>query len=257
MTQLLAVDVGNTNVTLGVFSGKGLVATWRLATDARRTEDEYALLVDGALQRRGVDPGSLDAAAMCSTVPQVTDMMRHALAALVGDDLLVVGRGTRTGVNISYDRPQDVGADRIVDAVAVHYEYGGPAIIVDMGTATVFDAISRDGSYLGGAIAPGVRLAAEALYMGTSQLRRVELAPPETAIGRNTVASLRSGLVFGYVSLVEGMVQRFKAELGAEDARVVGTGGLVATIAPHTEAITVVDEALTLKGLRRLRELNG
>lgn len=255
------MDVGNTNVTLGVFDGEILRATWRLSTDSRRTDDEYALFMDGLLRSRGIDASSVDGVSLCSTVPPVTNVMRRALRRLSHADPMIVGRGTRTGIRINYDRPQDVGTDRIVDAVAAVAAYGAPAIVVDFGTATVFDAVSPEGDYLGGAVAPGVLLAAEALYQGTSQLRRVELLAPETAIGRNTVAAIQSGLMYGYVSLVEGMVGRFKRELIsngiAEKAiQVVATGGLATVVAPETEVFTAVDEDLTLKGLRILYEMN-
>ncbi len=260
MTTLLAVDIGNTNVSLGAFEGDDLKATWRIATDARRTEDEHALLFDGLLRAKGIDPHSVEAVSMCSVVPPVTASVRSALTALTGVDVLEIGRGTKTGVKISYDRPQDVGADRVVDAAAVYALYGGPATVVDFGTATVFDAISHDGEYLGGALAPGVMLAADALYRETAQLRRVELVAPGAAIGKNTVAALQSGLLYGYVSLVEGMVRRFHAELVGdrnEDVAVVATGGLAHVIARETDVFTAVDEDLTLTGLRLLYELNS
>ncbi|MDA1256244.1 MAG: type III pantothenate kinase [Chloroflexi bacterium] len=260
MANLLAVDVGNSNVTLGVFEGDRLVATWRFATDVRRTADEHNLLLQGLLRSKGVDPASLPAAVMCSVVPPLTGAIETALEALLGVAPMVVGPGTRTGIKVNYNRPQDVGTDRIADAVAAFRMYGGPCILVDLGTATVFDAISADAEYLGGAIAPGMTLAAEALYQGTSQLRRVDLQAPEFAIGRNTTDAMRSGLVFGYVGLVEGMVRRFAAELSPDDpsaCKVIGTGGLARIVAAQSDVFQDVNEDLTLIGLRILHELNG
>ncbi len=258
MTTLLAVDIGNTNVTVGAFDGEKLTATWRYATDGKKTEDEHAFLLTGLLASKGVRVGSLDASVMCSVVPPATGVVKMALTQLLGREPLMVGPGIRTGIKINYDRAQDVGADRVVDAVAAYRLYGGPDIIVDFGTATVFDAITADGEYIGGAIAPGINVAAEALYQATAQLRRVELAAPPKAIGRSTVTSLQSGLLFGYVGLVEGMVKRFRDELSPADpskCTVIATGGLSGIIKDHTDAFTHVNPDLTLVGLRLVHEM--
>lgn len=259
MDTLFAVDIGNTNLTFGVFEDEHLRATARISTDPDRTADELSLVIDGLLRARDVEPSQLNSVAMCSVVPSMTRTVHEAIADLTGIDALVVGPGVKTGIRVSYDRTQDVGTDRVVDAVAVITLYGKPAIVVDIGTATVFDAINADGEYIGGAIAPGMRLAAEALYSNTSQLRRVELAPPETVIGRSTVAAMQSGLVFGYVELIEGMIHRFAEELSPEspeECKVVATGGLAEVIAPLTEAFDAHDPDLTLKGLRIVNEMN-
>lgn len=258
MTTLLALDIGNTNVTVGAFDGERLTATWRYATDQKKTEDEHALTLSGLLASRGMTAREFDAAVMCSVVPPVTRVARSALAALVGHEPLVIGPGVRTGIRLNYDRPQDVGADRVVDAVAAHRLYGGPDVIVDFGTATVFDAVTADGEYVGGAIAPGINIAAEALYQATAQLRRVEIAAPPKAIGHTTVTSLQSGLLYGYVGLVEGMVGRFKSELSPEEpskCRVIATGGLAAIVKDHTDVFTHVNPDLTLVGLRFIHEM--
>ncbi len=260
MGKLLAVDVGNSNVTIGAFEGDRLIATWRFATDARRTADEHNLLLQGMLQSKGVDPSDFPSAVMCSVVPPLTGAIETALQDMLGTEPMVVGRGTRTGIKVNYNRPQDVGTDRIADAVAAYRLYGGPCIVVDIGTATVFDAISGNAEYLGGAIAPGMTLAAEALYRGTSQLRRVDLQAPDNAIGRNTTDAMRSGLVFGYVGLVEGMVKRFANELSPDDpasCKVIGTGGLARVVAAQSGVLQDVNEDLTLIGLRMLHELNS
>jgi type III pantothenate kinase len=256
--MLLAVDVGNTNVTVGAFKGDRLVARWSYATDSKRTEDEHALLLTGLLGSRGISGEEMDAAVMCSVVPPVTRVVKMALSHMLSKDPLVIGPGVRTGIRINYDRTQDVGADRVVDAVAAHRLYGGPDIIVDFGTATVFDAVTADGEYVGGAIAPGVNIAAEALYQATAQLRRVEIEAPPKAIGRTTVTSLQSGLLYGYVGLVEGMVKRFKDELSPEDparCTVIATGGLATLIRNYTDVFTQVNLDLTLIGLRLVHEM--
>ncbi len=258
LATLLAVDIGNTNVTAGLFDGGRLTARWAYATDGKKTEDEHALLLTGLLAVKGVSASDIDAAVMCSVVPPATRVVKEALSQLLGHEPLVVGPGVRTGIRINYDRPQDVGADRIVDAVAAFRLYGGPDVIVDFGTATVFDAVTADGEYIGGAIAPGINVAAEALYQATAQLRRVEFAAPPKAIGRSTVTSLQSGLLFGYVGLVEGMVRRFRQELSPDDPSkcvVVATGGLSSVIKDHTEAFNHVDPDLTLVGLRFIHEM--
>ena len=253
--MLLAIDIGNTNLTLGVFEGTRLKSTWRLATDPRRMVDEYALLVSNVLSLKGIAPGDISAACMCSVAPVLTATLEEVCNSYFKVKPLTVSSGVKTGVRILYDNPRDVGADRIADAVAALQLYGGPLIIVDFGTATVFDAISRDGDYLGGAIAAGINVAADALFLNTSQLRRVELTPPKSAIGRNTVASMQSGLLLGHVGLVEGMVARFQSEMGG-DARVVATGGLAEVIAKETGIFDAVNPDLTLIGLRLIYEMN-
>ncbi|MDP3064247.1 MAG: type III pantothenate kinase [Chloroflexota bacterium] len=253
--MLLAIDIGNTNVTLGAFEGEALAATWRLATDARRTADEYGVLMRSLLSAKGVATEKVNEACLCSVVPPLTGVLEQACEAYFGVRPLVVGAGTRTGVRVLYDSPRDVGADRVVDAAATFKLYGGPAIVVDFGTATTFNAISRNGDYLGGAIAPGLGVAAESLFLNTSQLRRVELVAPKSPIGKNTVHAMQAGLVLGYVAMVEGMVQRFKAELGPE-TKVIATGGHSELIAQETRAFDVVNPDLTLLGLRIIFDLN-
>ncbi len=254
--MLLALDIGNTNVTCGLFDCGKLIASWRLATDPNRQSDEYMLQFANLIPMKGTTIDQISSVAICSVVPSLTAAMQDVSRSLFDTEPLVVGAGTRTGVRILYDPPRDVGADRIVDAVAAFNRYGGPSIIVDFGTATVFDAVSEDGTYLGGAIAPGLAVAAEALERRTAQLRQVELAAPPNAIGRNTIHAMQSGFVFGYVGLVESMVNRFKHELGSEDARVIATGGQAALIASQTEIIDFVDQELTLYGLQYVYMLN-
>lgn len=254
--MLLAMDIGNSNVTLGAFDDDRLVASWRVATDTRKMADEYILELSGLLQMKNVKVADIEDVAICSVVPPLTKVFTDLVQQLFATKPLVVGAGTRTGVKISNDNPRDVGADRIVDAAATYQIFGAPAIVVDFGTATVFDSISRDGTYLGGAIAPGLNISAESLFLNTSQLRRVELVRPERAIGKNTVTAMQSGLVFGYIGLVEAMVKRFKEEMGAPEAKVVATGGLASMMATEIDVIDVVDENLTLRGLQYIHALN-
>lgn len=259
MNQLLVIDVGNTNITVGIFQNDDLLMIGRLSTDVARTDDETALLISGLITSKGITHQEISHVAMCSVVPPITTKVFSAVEKLTGVTPMLVGPGIKTGIRVNYDRTQDVGTDRIVDAVAALTVYGGPAIVVDIGTATVFDAITSEGEYLGGAIAPGIEMAADALYTGASQLRRIELKVPETSIGRSTIASIQSGLIFGYVELIEGMIRRFKNELNVEsgdECNVIGTGGMAWLINPLTKAFDHYDPELTLRGLRLVYEMN-
>jgi type III pantothenate kinase len=253
--MLLTIDVGNTNITLGLYEGHDLGPRWRLATNHDRMPDEYGLQFVNMLSYAGSSPKDLSGICMASVVPPLTGKIIEACRQYLNLDPLVVDAGVKTGVRIRYEDPRAVGADRIVDAAAVQRLYGTPACVVDFGTATTFDAISTEGDYLGGAIAPGVSIAAEALFRRTAKLPRVDLQRPPTAIGRNTVHAMQSGMLFGYVGLVEGMVARFRAELGP-DMRVIATGGLAELIAQETEVIDIIAPWLTLDGLRIIWEMN-
>jgi type III pantothenate kinase len=253
--MLLAIDVGNTNITAGVFAGEKLKASWRLAPDPNRLADEYGVLMVNLLAHEGMGCEQIDAAVIGSVVPDLELVFETVCRRYFDVRPLVVSVGVRTGLRILYDSPPDVGADRVADAVAAIRLYTPPLIVVDLGTATVFDAISKDGDYLGGAIAPGLAIAAEALFQRAARLYRVELARPKSAIGRNTTAAVQSGVIFGYVGLVEGMVGRSKQELGGE-AKVVATGGWAQMMAAETPVIDVVDTNLTVTGLRFIYEMN-
>jgi type III pantothenate kinase len=253
--MLLTIDIGNTVVTLGLFDDERLVTTLRVATDIRRQSDEYGVTLTNLLALKGFRGEQIASACLCSVVPPLTVVFQDVCRDYFGVTPLLVSAGVRTGMPILYDSPRDVGADRIADAVAATKMYGAPLIVVDLGTATVFDAVSRDGEYLGGAIAPGINLAADALFLNTSQLRRVELVAPDAAIGRNTTAALQSGLVLGYAGLITGMIARFKKELG-QDARVIGTGGLVRVIAREADVFDEINQELTLIGLRIIYQMN-
>ncbi len=253
--MLLTIDVGNTNLTLGLYEGDQLVRHWRLATDHSRMPDEYGLQLLGLFENAGRSPKDLTGISLASVVPPLTMRVVQACREYLGQEPLVVDAGIKTGVKIRYEDPRAVGADRVCDAVAVMKLYGGPACVVDFGTATTFNAITREGEYLGGAITAGVNLAAEALYTHAAKLPRIDLQRPPSVIGRNTVHAMQSGLLFGYVSMVEGMVARFRAELG-DDMKVVATGGLAEVVAKETPVIQHIAPWLTLDGLRILWELN-
>jgi type III pantothenate kinase len=253
--MLFAIDIGNTNITLGLYEGDKLGPRWRLATSYDRMPDEYGILVVNLFRHAGIDVKDVSAIAMASVVPPLTGTFEQACVQYLGLAPLVVDAETKTGVRVRYEDPKQVGADRVVDAAAVQKLYGGPACVVDFGTATTFDAISSEGDYLGGAIAPGIGIAADALFQRTAKLPRVDLQRPPSAIGCNTVHSLQSGLLFGYVGLVEGMVARFRTELGPT-MKVIGTGGLAELIARETSAIDILAPWLTLDGLRIIYELN-
>jgi len=253
--MLLTIDIGNTNLTLGLYRGEERVAAWRLATAHERMPDEYGLQMLGLLEHAGCALSEVEGIVLASVVPPLTGTLSQACETYLGRRPLVVDAGVKTGVRIHYDDPRAVGADRVVDAAAVKKLYGGPACVVDFGTATTFEAISAEGDFLGGAIAPGIGIAAEALYQRTAKLQRVDLARPPAAIGRNTVHAIQSGLLFGYVGLVEGMVARFRKELGP-DMKVIGTGGLVELLAAETDVIQIKAPWLTLDGLRLIWEMN-
>ena len=253
--MLLAIDIGNTDTTLGVFEGEELRATWNMATDIHRLADEYAALLLNLLHHQGLDISDIKEIAMCSVVPPLIATFDELFQRYFRISPLVVGAGVKTGVRIRMDNPKEVGADRIVNAAAAHHLYGGPIIITDLGTATTFDTISKEGDYLGGAIAPGIVTAAEALFMRAAMLPRVELVHPKHAIGTNTITAIQSGIVFGYVGLVEGIVARIQQELG-EKAKVVATGGNAELIAKETAVIDIVNPNLTLIGLRLIYLMN-
>jgi type III pantothenate kinase len=253
--MLLCIDLGNTNITIGLYNETDLHCRWRIKTDHHKMPDEYGMLLLNLLSHAGHRVQDVDGICMCSVVPPLTGTLEQMCTTYFGQTPLIVDVGVKTGVKIRYDNPREVGADRVVDAAAVYRLYGSPACVVDFGTATTFDAISREGDYVGGAIAPGIGIAAEALFTRTAKLPRIDLVRPPRAIGTNTVHSMQSGLIFGYVGLVEGMVARFQAELGP-DMRVIATGGLAEIIARETGVIHEVDPWLTLKGLRIVWELN-
>jgi type III pantothenate kinase len=253
--MLLAADIGNTSITLGLYKTERLGPRWRLASDNERTSDEYGILLIQLLEGAGVRSGEIHGIAVVSSVPPLTGTFEQACKNYLNVAPLIVDAGTRTGIALRYEDPKQVGADRVVQAAAVRRIYKGPACIVDFGTATIFDAISADGEYLGGAIAPGIGIGSDALFKRAAKLPRVEISRPPSAIGRNTVHSLQSGLLYGYVGLVDGMVARFRAELGPE-MKTVGTGALVELIAKETRSIEIIEPWLALLGLKIIYDLN-
>jgi type III pantothenate kinase len=257
VTTLLAVDAGNTNVVLGAYEGERLIATWRTATEANKTEDELAIMIDALLAREDLSLEDVDVLVLGSVVPPLTMSFTRLAERYLDRPALVIGPGVKTGVRLRVDNPAEVGADRIANTLAAHRRYGGPAIVVDFGTTTNFDVVSAEGDFLGGAFAPGLEVSAESLFGRAARLFRVPLVPPAAAIGKNTADCLRSGIVFGYVGLVEGLLERILGELRPAKPRVLATGGLAATIAPLVSAIEKVDDDLTLEGLRLLWELNA
>jgi type III pantothenate kinase len=254
--MLLALDVGNTNITVGIFDGGSLRATWRLEPDPRRPGDEYAAFLLQLLATAEIGTGEITDAVVGSVVPELAPVFDHLCQRYFGIKPLVVGPGVKTGVRILYENPREVGVDRIADVVAALKRYGPPPlVIVDLGTGTVFDAVDANGDYLGGAIAPGIGIASEALFEKAAKLYRVELERPKAAIGRNTVGAIQSGVFLGYLELVEGMVRRFRSELGGQ-ATVIGTGGWAQRLAQETAVFDHVDADLTLEGLRLIHEAN-
>lgn len=253
--MLLAVDIGNSNICLGVYDDKQLLNSWRLSTDRHKTVDEYGMILRQLFGMHDLKVSDIEAVAISSVVPPVTPVWEDTSRKYVRCSPLVIGPGVRTGMDLKYENPRDVGADRIVGAVAAYELYGGPCIVVDFGTATTFDAISANGQYLGGAIAPGIGISLEALFQRAAKLPRIELAAPKNVIGRNTVQAMQAGVVYGFAGQVEYIVNKIKAELGAKPF-VVATGGLAPLIAAETPSIDKVDPLLVLEGIRIVWERN-
>lgn len=254
--MLLVIDVGNTNTSLGVYDGEELVAHWRLTTARERTVDEYGVHARNLFQLAGLDFKAITAVAIASVVPPLNFTLRRMSEDYFHHAPLFVDHTTDTGVPILYNPPSDVGADRIVDAVAAIHKYGSPCIIVDFGTATTFDAINERGEYLGGVITPGINISSDALFARTAKLPRVEIKRPSSVIGSSTVGSMQSGLYYGYAGLVDGILKRMREELG-EKVRVIATGGLAPLIATGSDYIEEIDDILTLEGLRLVYERQG
>jgi type III pantothenate kinase len=253
--MLLALDVGNTNIVFGLFLGKDLRYHWRISTRREGTPDEYGILIEELFSHARIQAREVRAAVISSVVPPLQATLREMMERHFSVAPLLIEPGIKTGMAILYDDPKEVGADRIVNAVAAVEKYGKPTIVVDFGTATTFDVISKRGEYLGGAIAPGIHISAEALFERAAKLPRIDIARPKEAIGKSTVASMQSGLYFGYLSLVEGMLARIKAEING-DPIVVATGGLAHLIVGNSPLIDHIDPLLTLEGLRIIHERN-
>lgn len=254
--MILVFDVGNTNIVLGVYENRELTQHWRVSTDKSRTADEYAVVIKNLFDFGGLNFSDIEAVVISSVVPPVMPTLESLTRKYFGVEPLVIGPGVKTGMPIIYDNPREVGADRIVNAVAGYHKYGGPLIIVDFGTATTFCAISQRGEYLGGAIAPGIGISTEALFQRASKLPRVELVKPKRVIAKNTITGMQSGIYYGFVGQVDGIVRRMKEELG-EEAKVIATGGLARFINDESKEIHVVDPFLTLEGLLLIYDRNN
>jgi type III pantothenate kinase len=253
--MLLGIDVGNTGMGLGVFEGDKLLITWRMATSISRMPDEYSALLLPLLHQEGLNTSDITDVCICSVVPPMIGTLTDLFDRYFKIKPLIVGAGTKTGVRIRMDNPREVGPDRIVHSAAAHHLYGGPLIIVDMGTATTFDTISKNGEYTGGAIAPGFQTSAEALFARTAMLPRVNLTRPGKAIGTNTISAMQSGIVFGYIGLIEGMINRIQKEL-PEKAKVIATGGFTEILENESTAIDIINTNLIFVGLRLIYEMN-
>ncbi|RJO69674.1 MAG: type III pantothenate kinase [Myxococcales bacterium] len=253
--MLMVIDIGNTNIVLGLYEGSTLVHAWRIATKNNKTDDEYGAQIKQFFALAELDGTNLEGAIIACVVPPLLDVIERMCKKYFGLEPIVIGPGSKTGMPILYDNPREVGADRIVNSVAGFAKWKQGLILVDFGTATTFDCVSPKGEYMGGVICPGIGISAEALFLRASKLPRIEISAPKATIGKTTVDSMRAGLVYGYVAMVDGLVHRIKAEMPFAP-KVIATGGLAAVIAKHSTTIEGVDDTLTLEGLRLLYELN-
>ncbi len=254
--MLLVFDIGNTNMVLGVYKYKELICNFRIGTDKTKTSDEYGVIIRQLFDYEGISLKDIEDVIISSVVPEVMHSLENFSIKYCAKEPIIVGPGVKTGINIKYENPQQVGADRIVNAVAGYEKYGGPLILIDFGTATTFCAVSEKGEYLGGAISPGIKISSEALFQRASKLHKVEIAKPKGAIGKNTTWAMQSGIVFGYAGLVDNIVTMMKEELGSKDVNVVATGGLAPLICAETKTVKTIDKFITLEGLRIIYERN-
>ncbi len=254
--MLVVMDVGNTNIVLGLYEGKTLLNQWRLSTDINRTSDEYGMFMASYFNHEKLNIGEVEDVIIASVVPPTMYSVENAVRKYFKVEPIIIGPGVKTGINIKTENPREVGADRIVNAAAACGIYGGPLIIVDFGTATTFCAVSSKNEYLGGAISPGIKISADALFNKAAKLPRIELLKPETVIGKNTVISMQSGVVYGYVGQVDYIVNRMKKEMQEENIKVIATGGLARLIASESQTIQHINAHLTLEGLRMIYEKN-
>ncbi len=253
--MLVVIDVGNTNIVVGAFDGEELVKSWRMSTDYKKSSDEIGMMLVQLLCFNKIDIDKIDDVVISSVVPQMMFSLERAVKRYLKSEPLIITNKVKTGINIMYDNPKEVGADRIVNAVAAHKYYPGNAIIIDFGTATTFCALDKDSNYLGGVICPGIKISLDALIERTAKLPKIEIVRPENVIGTNTVESMQSGMVYGYAGQIENIVRLMKKQMDG-DVRVIATGGIASLIKEATDAIDVLDSHLTLKGLRLIYEMN-
>jgi type III pantothenate kinase len=254
--MILAIDVGNTNIVVGIYKDRTLLGNWRMATDREKSPDEFGMLIISFLNYSGISEKDIEAVVVASVVPPVMFSLELAVKKYFNIEPMILGPGIKTGINIKYENPREVGADRIANTIGALEKYGGPLIIVDFGTATTFDAVTAKGEYLGGVICPGIEISSEALFQRAAKLPKVELEKPANVIGRNTVDSMKSGIVNGYVGQVDHIVRLLKKEMKESDIKTIATGGLAALIAENSETIDLVDGLLALEGLRIIYEKN-
>lgn len=255
--MILVADVGNTNMTLGVYDGENLKTTFRLMTGTPHTSDEYGILITQILQNNDINPKALEGAIVASVVPTVMHALQGALTRYIGVNPLIVGPGVKTGIRITTEDPRAIGADRIVDAVAAYEKYGGPVLVLDFGTATTYDLITADGCFTAGITAPGIRISSEALWLRTAKLPEIEIRKPKSILAQETISSMQAGLVYGQIGQTEYIIKKVREESGLKDMKVVATGGLGRLISEETDMIQIYDPALTLDGLRLIYEKNA
>ena len=255
--MILTLDIGNTNIKTALFEGMEMVQYWRVSTDRNMSSDEYGILLMNLFAHKHISPEQVEGIMISSVVPQINFTIEHMCRTYFKQEPRIIGPGIKTGINIKYENPRELGSDRIANAVAAYELYGGPCITIDFGTATSFGVISEKGEFLGGAICPGLKLAAEALTERAAKLPRFELTKPESVIGRSTVTNMQAGIVYGYIGQINYLVDRMKKELGAPNAKVIATGGLAVLVAGESNVIDVMDGLLTLKGLCLIHQKNA
>ena len=255
--MILTLDIGNTNIKTALFEGMEMVQYWRVSTDRNMSSDEYGILLMNLFAHKHISPEQVEGIMISSVVPQINFTIEHMCRTYFNQEPRIIGPGVKTGINIKYENPRELGSDRIANAVAAYELYGGPCITIDFGTATSFGVISEKGEFLGGAICPGLKLAAEALTERAAKLPRFELTKPENVIGRNTVTNMQAGIVYGYIGQINYLVDRMKKELGAPNAQVIATGGLAVLVAEESSVLDVMDGLLTLKGLCLIHQKNA